>query len=719
MNLLALPAWILWPLAHLAAVLALVAGALLALGFFSARRGWEPRCRRCAHDLRSTDPATGSCPECGADLGRRGAVIAGSRRVRPAMAAIGFAILALSVASAVWLDERGVQRLRLWLAMKTPVADLVDSLWLQDGNAPLAGNALAELLGVSGALSPQGGERTLASGALLDAVVEVARRCESAGRAPMTAVLARMQFPLDQLDDAELARLVDLAVDELVASEGARATFYRMAEIAGFSNGTVDVRAEVTARLQRTEEGRRALALRPTTDGSTESGRVARFTLASALDSVSAQSSGWMDDSGMPALILEEAVLEPRDGGPARALAVASGDWRSGDGPGLHATLLLDAPPGVYRLRLRGVLAPTALLPSNFAVLPGQGDDARGITPDAARALDGAADYAGSCEVEIVEPALPERAQTDDEAAIAHAAAALARSPIRVERGMKTLDYRALGLVATAESSIAMVASVVQDGATDFVAEFSASAGRFSATGGAIPERIDGARPFEIVLEPIGYRAVTGSTVSDGRGGGGPRSSADAAAGPPALWARFILRYPKATDMPEVVVERLALEGEAITPRTDDATRAAVEAWVAALQPVSARAIAPMPARFARSFSVLSSWTPATTRAQSRPRAPWPDSLQLAGWFELSCGGRLVGETIAWSGAPSESVRLPAMNAVTTLDPEAPVVIRYRPDARVLRASTRLATDHLAVPFELVLPPEGGRITLRWLDRAP
>ena len=52
MNLLALPSWLLWPLAHLAAVLALVAGALLALGFFSARRGWEPRCRRCAHDLR-------------------------------------------------------------------------------------------------------------------------------------------------------------------------------------------------------------------------------------------------------------------------------------------------------------------------------------------------------------------------------------------------------------------------------------------------------------------------------------------------------------------------------------------------------------------------------------------------------------------------------------------------------------------------------------------
>ena len=126
-----------------------------------------------------------------------------------------------------------------------------------------------------------------------------------------------------------------------------------------------------------------------------------------------------------------------------------------------------------------------------------------------------------------------------------------------------------------------------------------------------------------------------------------------------------------------------------------------------------------MPARFARSFGVLSSWTPATTRGQSRPRAPLPDSLQLAGWFELSCGGRLVGETIAWSGAPSESVRFPAMNAVTTLDPEAPVVIRYRPDARVLRASTRLAADHLAVPFELVFPPEGGRIALRWLDRAP
>jgi hypothetical protein len=59
---------------------------------------------------------------------------------------------------------------------------------------------------------------------------------------------------------------------------------------------------------------------------------------------------------------------------------------------------------------------------------------------------------------------------------------------------------------------------------------------------------------------------------------------------------------------------------------------------------------------------------------------------------------------------------MPVMNAVTALDADAPVAIRHRPDARVLRSATRQVVDHLALPFELVFPPEGGPIVLRWLD---
>jgi hypothetical protein len=714
MNLLALPAWLVWPLMHLAAVLALLAGALLALGIFSARRGWEPRCRRCAHDLRSADPTTRSCPECGADLTRAHAVIGGSRRVRPIVTALGAVALSLAIAAAVWLDERGTARVRLWLAMRTPVADLVDSVFQQDEHAALAANALGELLGVANALSPQGGARMLPSGALLDGVVEAARRSELPSRTPMSAVFGRMQFPVDQLDDAEIARLVELAADELIASEGARSTLYRMAEIAAFGDGTVDVRAEVTARLQRTEEGRRALALRPTVDGPATSGRIARVSIASALDSLSAR-NGSFDHAEPSTLVLESAVLEPLEGGPPRALSVANGDAHFADGGGLQATLLLDAPPGGYRLRMRGVLAPAALLPS-ATPFPGRWESESAITPEAARALEGATEYEGSCELEVVEPALRERIFTDDDDAIAHAASAFARCAIRVIRGEKSLDYRMLGGAASADASIAMVVTVVQDDASEVVAEFSCGAGSFSASGGPLPARIDGARPFDLVLEPIGFRESTGSRALDDPRDGGSRSAIGVGVGPPAVWARFILRYPKATDTPEVVVERLPLEPGSITPRTDAATRAAVEAWVAGLQPASGRDRSPLPSRMKRSFSVLSARSPGSDRDSSRIRAPWPADLQLSGWLELASGDRLVGETIAWSGVPSASVRLPAMSAVTAIDDAAPVAIRYRPDARVLRVARREAADHLAIPFELVFPPEGGRIVLRWLD---
>lgn len=712
MNLLALPEWIIWPLAHLAMLLAFGAGVLLALGFFSARRGWEPRCRRCAHDLRSIGPATASCPECGADLSRAEAVITGGRRVRPLLAALGGVVLVLAIAAAVWLDERGTQRLRLWLAMQTPVADLVESVFLQDPDWPRAADALAGLLGEPNSLSPQGGPRLLASGELLDGVVEAARRGEASGRAPISAVLARIQFPLPSLDDAELAQLVDLAVDELVASEGARSTLYRMAEVAGSAGRMADVRAEVTARLQQTEAGRRALALRPVGDGPTESGRVARFRLASALDPISPDPFGWMDGREVSVLVLEEAVLEPLAGGAARGLSVARGDLRFDDGAAPHANLLLDAPPGAYRLRLRGVLAPPELLPSTARSSPERRGAAPEITPDAARALEGAVEYEGSCEVTLVEPALPKRrAFTAKDEAIAHAATAFAQCAIRVESGIKTLDARAIGKAATQEASIAMIATVMQDGESEFVAEFSATAaGAFSRSGGSIPDWVDGTRPFEIVLEPIGSRDDLSSGFSEDRWDGSARSVDPAVSEPAAIWARFILRYPKVTGLPEVIVERIALGDGAIASRDDETTRAAVEEWVAGLP------AAPASMGMAQSFGMRAPWTAATRRAASR--AVWPADLRLAGWFELWCGDRLVGETTAWSGVPSARASIPALKAVTNLDDGMPVVIRYRPDARVLRASTQQSADHLAVPFELVFPPEGGPVGLRWLDRA-
>ncbi|MDZ4828798.1 MAG: hypothetical protein SGJ09_01195 [Phycisphaerae bacterium] len=81
---------------------AAIGGIALTLGWWGTR-GWEPRCRRCGHELRSAiDGATSAatplsiCTECGSDLRSRAAVRQGRRCIRLGWPGLGVAMLTLA-----------------------------------------------------------------------------------------------------------------------------------------------------------------------------------------------------------------------------------------------------------------------------------------------------------------------------------------------------------------------------------------------------------------------------------------------------------------------------------------------------------------------------------------------------------------------------------------------------------------------------------------------
>ena len=85
MNYLVIPDSFWSALGYSGTVLAFVAGTIIAQAIWGGRRGWTPTCRKCGHDLRGVTADTASCPECGADLSRAGAVRTGRARVRPVL----------------------------------------------------------------------------------------------------------------------------------------------------------------------------------------------------------------------------------------------------------------------------------------------------------------------------------------------------------------------------------------------------------------------------------------------------------------------------------------------------------------------------------------------------------------------------------------------------------------------------------------------------------
>jgi hypothetical protein len=122
--------------------LALVVGTVL---IFVGRRGRRmddhPICRRCKYDLSGLPKSSERCPECGAGLKLRSAVIIGTRQRRVGMMVGGTMVLLLGLAVAGWSGDRIVRDIE-WIRYK-PLSWLVADL--ESGIAATQTSASAEL----------------------------------------------------------------------------------------------------------------------------------------------------------------------------------------------------------------------------------------------------------------------------------------------------------------------------------------------------------------------------------------------------------------------------------------------------------------------------------------------------------------------------------------------------------------------------------------------
>src|SRR5687767_4520640 len=75
-------------------------GAYLALtGYRPRRRGDSPHCRKCDYIIAGLE--TPRCPECGADLSAKGAIVYGERRMRPGRFGLGLLLVLIALSFCV------------------------------------------------------------------------------------------------------------------------------------------------------------------------------------------------------------------------------------------------------------------------------------------------------------------------------------------------------------------------------------------------------------------------------------------------------------------------------------------------------------------------------------------------------------------------------------------------------------------------------------------
>ncbi len=714
MNYLLVPAWVFDALQYAAVPLALGAGALLAIAFFSTRRGWEPRCRRCAHDLRSADPATGACPECGATLSKLGAVQTGRRRVRPVVAIAGFTLLALTVLAAWKLDAAGTRVLRAKLIASMPAQTLVDSLFEGGSMQEPAHAAL-----IQKRVLVWNTQRVLPTGELLELVLHAADRCDEPGRRPLSAVLqSDLRLIFVQLDDAEISTLVDRAVDELIASNGSKTTRYQLAMTTG------KIGDQIIDKLNATPEGRRVLAMRPTVSGELTAGALETITLRQALVRSSRRAGDSRAAERALSFICSEAMLESPDGSERRALAVAARQrLTSLDRNEPNCDLLIDAPPGKYRLTVKGALAKTMLLPRAANLLEGTPT----VTVDDALKLEGSSPFEGSCEV-VVAPPLPDaRLFANDADIVERASRALARCRLAVRGGSATIDLGSLTDRSEGDErapAMTMLFTARQGERAWRLGTFFTAGRGYSASIGPLPSEMVLTEPFELVAEPITASHSQGSRVSVRRSGG-QRGGAQGD-GPAFVWATFTLKFENAAKPPQVAVTHMPLTPSTGTPRADGAARRAVAAWAASLgtaagpaNPMTRRGDQTPASRTINLGAGMKYSTEIDGTTIPDREFEWPKQLYLAGWIELWSGDRIAAEVQPFFGSMATVVSMPSLTPMFPVADDAMLVVRYRPDARVGAADGSGPFAFVSVPFELRFASKSASAELAWLDGAP
>jgi len=685
MNYLLIPEAVWLALAWLPLALAALGGILLAQGIWGARHGWEPRCRRCAHDLRGLAHDVRACPECGADLTRANAVHAGRRRVRGLRVALAVLVVAGAAVGQSLLGNGGVTRLRANLVARMPVEELVFEVVSRGPNAALAEATLLQQL--------MDGARLMPSGALLDALLAAGRRYEEAGLGAMAAGLGNAPALVARLDDAERTRLAELAADELLESRGARRGLLDLAmRVVRWQPPTqVDVREAVLERLARTPEGR-ALLLPEPSIRSAESGDRIVVEFRSLLDASGGMprlarggrgATGASDELAR-LVVVEGAEFRPDDPSqPSVELFPLPADGASSLRGGQTVALLADAPAGKGTLVVRGLTVPQ----SKVRVRDGFGP---GIDLARARTMAGAQPYERTVEIEIAPPVARPMDLATDASAVEAMRTELSRSEIRPSAGFgSSIALGTDSLMLSAEASYAFEVALEREGRPRTrIGTVEGQRGGRSTSGCTLPEDLDPQQPFRIVLTPSFAAAVDRRDTM------------------PILWSRFDLSFANLDAAPVVTASPLPDRSDTILTLLSGP---AVEARLATLA-----ALLPPAAVDARGGSVLEirprpRWNPSDDdlHAGDAPDDPASetdtfDDLSFSGTFEARIDGRLAAPTRRWIGPLAEPLTVGLeLRLVAAPTGGGPIVVRYRPDPSLCPADPSGEFRFVSVPFEL------------------
>lgn len=720
MNWLSIPPEAWTALTYAGAVLSLVAGFLIARAARGTPVGWQPVCRRCKHDLRTVDPSKGTCPECGADLSRPAAVRTGGsvRRAGPIVAAVLAA--ALAGGAVWWVTPTRVYRWRTDLIGSMPLDQLVDLVVSGLGDRATQQLAASAIDSRLGGWNQQGAQRSIPSGELLDALAKALARAGEPGRTPLAAVIdgAAGQL-LRRLDDAERARLVELAADEMIASRGATTDLARCAATidrfdGAFEGGLLD---RIADRLRTTEEGRAALASRVSVEGTVSTGGLVQIALQGPLDSLRRNFGPY--GRNPDTILIESAEATPEAEGPGSAAAAPvvlrpSADFGRFSSPSLDVPpLIADLAPGRYRLRIKGVVARTALVPTRN-LWGGQTVAAISLA-DAAK-LDGARVIDETITLEVGErSAAPAPfVRLSEQGAVEAFTTRLKGSRFEVRGGSnKSFELASaprdrMGGLSGPGYRFAL--SVRQGEKTHRLGSMYGLGGGRGMSGGSLPNSVDSAQPFELVLDPLEYPS-DGTRLNQALPTQGARIE--------LLWARFTLRFANAAATPEVVAEPLDDTPTVATAVASEEAREIVGESVGRLARSSRMGrfpSSPDTAEVMIPFGAVSSGAPASASGASEAAAATPGrTALLAGHFELRASGALiapVAPSIVVLGPQATSMSFTVGKDADTIYPR---TLRYTPDPAFALAEQPVSFRYIAEPFELRYTDASTPPELVWL----
>jgi hypothetical protein len=683
-SLLRLPAMFWSALPYTGAVLGVAAGAVIAQGLWGARRGWQPSCRRCAHDLRSVLRGSLTCPECGSDLAKAGAVDAGARRVRPALVVAGVLLLAGAFAAQAWLRSAGA--LRRELADRVPASTLLQLACEPGSSAEFYQQALeSRVLRV----------RVASSMGMLDQVLEILAVDPAKDGAGSAAVQDRLgslaSVVLASFTREEVEALAARAAEEMLANDGEQQRILDFVLRAGDGRSSIpaDFRQRLGEALGKTDEGRRLLAPRPTVIRDAEAGgriEVAFESILSRGDTRRGMSGGGSSHT----VIVGRAVATGADGVARELMEITeSGPSRLGREESVRG-FLADLPTGGYTLEITGVLAPTVLLPRRdpFGEEPW-------ITAEAAAKLEGASAYTGRAKMKVVRSAVPSIEFATGGESIARLRAEFASVRISARDGLGA-SVRVEGLSARGNGAgtgggapagddviLSYAVEAQQGGISRSIGSFRKHQGGTSSSGLQLPREIDAGKPFRLAFRPTASGAL--ELQRPGRSGWNA----------PVAWAAFALDFesgtsaPTVTDLPldttPAVAEPVArAEAEAMLREYAEslwggrgASAASNRRWRVSVQPSIIRdgAVAPMP--------------------------------PFCGRFEAFVDGSLAAPVIRACVAGDTAARIGEFDLLRQPAAEGIVVVRYTPEPALGEALLRGRFRYIAEPFELRFSKSG------------